>query len=63
MPHCPRANSASQIAAAMRDTGTTASRLNKPLTVRLLPVPGLQAGELTAFESADLCNCAVLALP
>ncbi len=55
--------SASQIAAVMRDTGTMAFRLNKPLTVRLFPVPGLQAGELTAFESADLCNCAVLALP
>ncbi len=47
----------------MRDTGTTAFRLNKPLTVRLFPVPGLQAGEVTEFESADLCNCAVMALP
>lgn len=59
----PGDTSASQIAAVMRDTGTMAFRLNKPLTVRLFPVPGLQAGELTAFESADLCNCAVLALP
>ena len=55
--------SASQIAAVMRDTGTMAFRLKKPLTVRLFPVPGLQAGDITAFESADLCNCAVLALP
>ena len=55
--------SASQIAAVMRDTGTMAYRLNKPLTVRLFPVPGLKAGDITAFESADLCNCAVLALP
>jgi hypothetical protein len=47
----------------MRDIGTMAFRLNKLLTVRLFPVPGLQAGELTAFESADLCNCAVHALP
>ena len=44
----------------MRDTGTMAFRLNKPLTVRVFPVPGLQAGERTTFESADLCNCAVL---
>lgn len=49
-----------KIAAIMRDTGTMAFRLNKPLTVRVFPVPGLQAGERTTFESADLCNCAVL---
>ncbi|WP_218240866.1 DUF711 family protein [Comamonas fluminis] len=55
--------SASQIAAVMRDTGTMAFRLKKPLTVRLFPVPGLKAGDITAFVSADLCNCAVLALP
>ena len=54
---------AEKIAALMADTGTMAFRLNKPLTVRLFPVPGLQAGELTKFESDDLCNCAVLAVP
>jgi uncharacterized protein (UPF0210 family) len=52
-----------KIAALMRDTGTMAFRLNKPLTVRLFPVPGLNAGDMTAFESDDLCNCAVLAVP
>lgn len=52
-----------KIAALMRDTGTMAFRLNKPLTVRVFPVPGLQAGDMTAFESDDLCNCAVLAVP
>ena len=46
----------------MRDTGTMAFRLNKPLTVRLFPVPGLKEGEVTSFESDDLCNSAVLAL-
>ena len=59
----PGDSSAEQIASVMRDTGTMAFRLNKPLTVRLFPVPGLKAGDTTAFESADLCNCAVLALP
>ena len=59
----PGDSSAEQIAAVMRDTGTMAFRLNKPLTVRLFPVPGLKAGDRTAFESDDLCNCAVLALP
>tara|TARA_R110001583_G_scaffold191_4_gene1822 strand:+ start:3504 stop:4748 length:1245 start_codon:yes stop_codon:yes gene_type:complete len=52
-----------KISALMRDTGTMAFRLNKPLTVRLFPVPGLIAGDLTRFESDDLCNCAVLAVP
>lgn len=47
----------------MRDTGTMAFRLNKPLTVRLFPVPGLKEGDITKFESDDLCNSAVLALP
>ena len=52
-----------KIAALMRDTGTMAFRLNKPLTVRVFPVPGLNAGDMTVFESDDLCNCAVLAVP
>ena len=47
----------------MRDTGTMAYRLNKPLTVRLFPVPNLKEGELTTFQSDDLCNSAVLSLP
>ncbi|MGR6981117.1 DUF711 family protein [Testudinibacter sp. P27/CKL/0425] len=54
---------AEKICALMRDTGTMAFRLNKPLTVRLFPVPNLSAGEQTQFESDDLCNCAVLAVP
>jgi len=52
-----------KISALMRDTGTMAFRLNKPLTVRLFPVPELNAGDLTVFESDDLCNCAVLSVP
>lgn len=52
-----------KISALMRDTGTMAFRLNKPLTVRLFPIPGLLAGDLTTFESEDLCNCTVLAVP
>ena len=52
-----------KISALMRDTGTMAFRLNKPLTVRLFPAPGLAAGDMTRFESDDLCNCLVLAVP
>lgn len=46
--------------AIMRDTGTMAFRLNKPLTVRVFPVPYKQAGDMTVFESDDLCNCKIL---
>jgi uncharacterized protein (UPF0210 family) len=59
----PGDTSIEKIAALMRDTGTMAFRLNKPLTVRVFPVPGLKAGALTAFKSDDLCNCTVLAVP
>ena len=46
--------------AIMRDTGTMAFRLNKPLTVRVFPVPDKKAGDMTQFESDDLCNCKIL---
>jgi len=52
-----------KVCGLMRDTGTMAFRLNKPLTVRLFPVPNLKAGDMTCFESDDLCNCAVLVVP
>lgn len=56
----PGDTSINKISALMRDTGTYAYRLNKPLTVRLFPYPGLKAGEKTAYESDDLCNCKIL---
>ncbi|MEH6631155.1 MAG: DUF711 family protein [Halopseudomonas aestusnigri] len=59
----PGDTSIEKISAVMRDTGTMAFRLDKPLTVRLFPVPGLKAGDLTVFESDDLCNCAVMKVP
>ena len=46
--------------ALMRDTGTMAFRLNKPLTVRVFPVPNKKAGDMTEFKSDDLCNCKIL---
>jgi len=52
-----------KISALMRDTGTMAFRLQKPLTVRLFPTPGLKAGDMTVYESDDLCNGAVLEVP
>ena len=54
---------AESIAAIMRDTGTMAFRLNKPLTVRLFPIPNKVAGEISEFKSDDLCNCRLLHIP
>lgn len=55
--------SVEKIANICRDTGAMAFRLNKPLTVRLFPVPDLNEGDITKFESDDLCNAAVLRVP
>jgi uncharacterized protein (UPF0210 family) len=55
--------SVQKIADICSDTGTLAFRLNKPLTVRLFPMEGLKAGDITNFQSDDLCNSAVLAIP
>jgi len=52
-----------KISDIMRDTGTMAFRLNKPLTVRLFPLPNLKAGDMTQFTSDDLCNSVVLLVP
>lgn len=39
-----------------------ARRLNKPLSCRLLPVPGARAGDATRFTSPYLVNCRVMEL-
>lgn len=52
-----------KISALMRDTGTMAFKLNKPLTVRLFPYPNKKAGDITEYESDDLCNCSILDVP
>lgn len=59
----PGDTTVSKMAQLACDCGTLAFRLNKPLTVRLFPVPGLAAGGMTEFESADLCNCRVFEVP
>jgi uncharacterized protein (UPF0210 family) len=51
-----------QLAAIYRDVGTIACKWKKPLSVRLLPANGKQAGDMTEFQSPHLCNCRVLAL-
>lgn len=51
-----------QIAALLLDVASLALRLGKPLTARLLPIPGKRAGELTDFDSPYFANGRILSL-
>jgi uncharacterized protein (UPF0210 family) len=51
-----------QIAALLLDLSALALRLDKPLTARLMPVPGKQAGDPTSFDFAFFANSKVMAL-
>ena len=51
-----------RIAATLLDVATLATRLNKPLSARLMPISGRKAGEMTAFESPWLSNAPVMAV-
>ena len=44
------------------DLAVLAVRLDKPLTARLMPVPGKKAGEPTSFDFAFFANSRVMAL-
>jgi hypothetical protein len=58
----PGAASVEAIAALLLDLAALSSRLAKPLTARLMPVPGKQAGQLTTFDFDFFANSRVLAL-
>ena len=51
-----------QIAALLLDIAAMALRLNKPLSARLMPVPGKHAGDLTSFDFGYFANSRVMAL-
>jgi len=51
-----------QIAALLLDLSALALRLDKPLTARLMPIPGKQAGEMTSFDFGYFANSRVMAL-
>ncbi len=51
-----------QIAALLLDVAALAVRLGKPLTARLMPVPGKQAGDLTGFDFSFFANGRVMPL-
>jgi uncharacterized protein len=44
------------------DVATLTTRLRKPLSVRLFPVPGKKAGELASFKNSWLTECQIFAL-
>jgi uncharacterized protein (UPF0210 family) len=44
------------LARILGDVGALAVRLKKPLTARLMPIKGKQAGEMTAFDDPYLVN-------
>jgi Uncharacterised ACR (DUF711) len=53
---------ADQIGALLLDLAALSIRLDKPLTARLLPIPGKQAGDLTDFDFEYFANSRVMAL-
>jgi uncharacterized protein (UPF0210 family) len=53
---------AGQIEALLLDVAALALRLNKPLTARLMPVPGKAAGDVTAFDFSYFSNGRVISL-
>jgi uncharacterized protein (UPF0210 family) len=51
-----------QISALLLDVAALALRLDKPLTARLMPIPGKKAGEPTGFTFDFFANSRVMAL-
>jgi uncharacterized protein len=49
-----------ELAAILLDMATLALRLNKPLTARLMPIPGGKAGDLTTFDFSYFANARIL---
>ncbi len=54
--------SAAELAPLLLDVCALALRLNKPLTARLMPIPGKKVGDSTNFDFAFFANSKVLAL-
>ncbi|MBI3739084.1 MAG: DUF711 family protein [Chloroflexi bacterium] len=58
----PGDTTAEQIVPLLLDLSALALRLDKPLTARLMPVPGKKAGDATAFDFGFFANSKVMAL-
>jgi uncharacterized protein (UPF0210 family) len=53
---------AEQMTPLLLDLSALAIRLDKPLTARLMPIPGKQAGDVTEFDFGFFANSRVMAL-
>jgi uncharacterized protein (UPF0210 family) len=51
-----------QLSALLFDLGALSMRLDKPLTARLMPIPGKEAGEPTTFDFPFFANSKVMDL-
>ena len=51
-----------EIEALLLDIAALSARLSKPLTARLMPIPGKKAGDLTSFDFEYFSNGRVLAI-
>ena len=58
----PGDTSSEALAAVLLDLAALAQRLNKPLTARLMPIPGKKAGEATNFDFDYFANSRILSL-
>ena len=58
----PGDTSAEQLDAVLVDLAALSLRLDKPLTARLMPIPGKKAGDATGFDFAYFANSRILAL-
>jgi uncharacterized protein (UPF0210 family) len=58
----PGDSSANEIAALLLDLAALGLRLDKPLTARLMPIPGKQAGDSTSFDFDFFANSRVMPL-
>ncbi len=52
---------ANQISSILMDLAALSLRLNKPLTARLMPIPGKKAGDSTSFDFPFFANSKVMA--
>ncbi len=59
----PGDTSVEQLEAILLDIAALALRLNKPLTARLMPIPGKKAGEPTGFNFEYFANSKILEVP
>jgi uncharacterized protein len=58
----PGDTSPEQITALLLDLCALALRLDKPLTARLMPIPGKKTGDPTSFDFGFFANSKVMAL-